>query len=113
MLLLLDNVWETSVQGVQELLKVCPEGIRVVLTTRQEAVIAALKGEPIFLPNYEFAEHVNEGDVLLVLGGELECSDVQLMFRQNKQLLQSNGVLCVGNVRSNQEKFDEIVLGIV
>ena len=68
------------------------------------------KMKPVIVPNYEFAEHVNEGDVLLVLGGELECSDVQLMVRQNRQLLQSNGVLCVGNVRSNQEIFDEIVL---
>ena len=45
LLLLLDNVWENSLEAVQEFLELCPENVRVVLTSREASVVEALEGE--------------------------------------------------------------------
>ena len=67
--------------------------------------------DPVVVPSYEYMEHVNEGDFLMVLGGELEVGDVTSIVRENETLLRNEskkigGALCVCNIRSNQEVLE-------
>ena len=49
LLLLLDNVWSSSLEAVQDLIEACPERTRVVLTSRDSSVVEELEGEQVDL----------------------------------------------------------------
>lgn len=87
--------------------------------------------KPILIPSYEYYQHVSEGDLLVILGGELEVADVALVAEINNNLLSvsndvgekedkqddiimessSNGSILLTNVRSNQETMESVTIG--
>jgi hypothetical protein len=63
--------------------------------------------EPVLIPTYDYSQHVNQGDVLMVLGGELEVGDCTRVLVRNRMLVESFGrTLLLVNIRSNQETLN-------
>ena len=70
-LFLLDNVWSTSIDAVQELLEALPDAVRVVSTTREAAVVEATESSE----EIDLSELAHEEAVALL---REQCPDVEV-----------------------------------
>ena len=82
MLLLLDNVWEDSVPNVQNFLQKCPEGVRVVITSRDLSAVDDLAD------NYCSIYNVNDLSITTAIEMlQTQCKNIDLGDLKKKEAL--------------------------